>query len=297
MELRHLRAFLVLADTLHFAHAAEQLGVSPPTLTVQIQELEHALQARLFHRTKRSVSLSAAGEAFRSEAAATLAQFEQAVQVGQRAGRGQLGHIRIGYVASASFAGVLQEHMARYRRQWPEVLLTLEEAPMETLPQQLLDGNVDIALVRLPLTLPPGLDSHTLLRDPFCLALAADHPLAERNGPLPLSALKQESFVLPEQDIGLREVARRGRFTPRISVVPGSLLAVLTHVSLGVGVAVVPSVVTDVIQLPNLVYRPLAGAAIYSEVAALSRRFERDPAVQHLIRQLHDTPLRQLPAP
>ncbi len=64
MELRHLRYFVTLAEELHFARAAERLGIAPPTLTVQIQEIERTLATRLFARTKRSVALTAAGAIF-----------------------------------------------------------------------------------------------------------------------------------------------------------------------------------------------------------------------------------------
>ena len=72
MELRHLRYFIAVAEQLHFARAAELLDISPPTLTVQIKELEASLQARLFNRTKRSVTLTSAGETFLQESRAVI---------------------------------------------------------------------------------------------------------------------------------------------------------------------------------------------------------------------------------
>jgi DNA-binding transcriptional LysR family regulator len=82
MELRHLRYFVALAEELHFARAAERLNIAPPTLTVQIQEIERTLSARLFVRTKRSVALTPAGEIFLSEARNVLEQFAKAESVG-----------------------------------------------------------------------------------------------------------------------------------------------------------------------------------------------------------------------
>ncbi|WP_407924213.1 LysR substrate-binding domain-containing protein [Biostraticola tofi] len=103
------------------------------------------------------------------------------------------------------------------------------------------------------------------------------------------SRTASESFVIPEQVLGLREVARRGRFDPHIISSPGSLVAVLTQVALGVGVAVIPSVLINTVQLPNVVFREIAGPAIISEVAALFRRHERLPTVRNLIDQLLET--------
>jgi DNA-binding transcriptional LysR family regulator len=91
------------------------------------------------------------------------------------------------------------------------------------------------------------------------------------------------AFITPEQEAGINEVARRGRFTPHIIAAPGSLLAVLTQVSLGAGVSVIPSVVRNVIHLPNVVFRPIAGDPILSEVAAVFRSDENSPTVKNFI--------------
>lgn len=286
MELRHLRYFLAVAEHRHFAHAAESLGISPPTLTVQIKEIERTLQARLFERARSGVSLTAAGEAFLAEARATLRQFDLAVSTGRRAGRGQLGHVALGYVGSAVFSGILQAKAQAFRKAWPDVLLSVAELPMEQLPAMLEQGRVDIAFVRLPMRIPALLDSHVLVRDRFCVALPGAHPLAAGAGALRPRDLARETFIVPEQDMGLREVARRGRFTPRIGAVPGSLLAVLTQVSVGAGAAVVPDVLTRTVNLPHVAFRALAGRPIVSEVAAVFRRAERAPAVRNLIGQI-----------
>lgn len=107
MELRHLRYFVTLAEQLHFARAAESLGIAPPTLTVQIQDIEQSLGTRLFTRTKRSVLLTDAGAVFLAEAKAVLERFARAESVGRRAGRGEVGRIEIGYVGSAIYGGAI----------------------------------------------------------------------------------------------------------------------------------------------------------------------------------------------
>src|SRR5690349_1236179 len=200
MELRHLRYFIAVAERLHFAQAAEALGIAPPTLTVQIQEMERALQAQLFRRTRRSVVLTPAGEAFLAEARETVAQFERALHVGQRAGRGELGRIHIGYVGSAAFSGILQKQLRAFRKARPHVLVQAAEYPMGELPALLEEGRVDVAFVRLPVDLPPSLRAHVLVRDAFCAALPAEHPLAAAAGPIKARALAGESFVVPEQE-------------------------------------------------------------------------------------------------
>ncbi len=277
MELRHLRYFIAVAEQLHFARAAEMLDISPPTLTVQIKELEAMLDARLFNRTKRSVTLTSAGETFLKESRAVIERMEHAINAGQRAGRGEIGRVEIGYVGSAAFSGVLQAHVRRYRFGAPDVMVNVSELPMEDMPSLVETGKVDIAFVRMPVTLPPSLSSHIVSSDNFCVALPTEHPLARGHEPITPKKLAAETFIVPEQDLGLREVAHRGKFNPIIGAIPGSLLSVLTHVSLGTGVAIAPNLLQSVIALPNVAYRHLSGPPITSEVAAVFRAYERAP--------------------
>ena len=293
MELRHLRYFIALAEELHFARAAQRLNIAPPTLTVQIQEIERTLAARLFARTRRSVALTPAGEVFLVEARAVLERFARAESTGRRAGRGEIGRIALGYVGSAAYAGVLQDQTRRFRAGFPAVEITAREWPMDALPGLVAEGQVDIGFVRLPMALPRGLRTHALLRDYFCLAHPAGHPaddVAAGEGAVAPEALAGEAFIMPEQGAGTYEVARRGGFTPRIVSAPGNLLAVLTQVSLGMGVAVVPGVVRQVVGLPNVAFARLAGATIGSEVAALFRASESGPMARNFIRQVVETP-------
>jgi DNA-binding transcriptional LysR family regulator len=294
MDLRHLRYFVVLAEELHFARAAERLNIAPPTLTVQIQEIERALSARLFARTKRSVALTPAGTIFLGEAQNVLQQFARAERIGRRAGRGEIGRAEIGYVGSAAYSGVLQDQASRFLLRWPNVDLNAREFPMDALPGLIVDGQVDIGFVRLPMALPHSLGHQVLLRDYFCLALPSGHRHAAATGALKPRELADESFITPEQQAGTYEVARRGRFTPRIVAAPGSLLAVLTQVSLGAGVSIIPSVVRDVVHLPDVTFRQISGEPILSEVAAVFRSNESSPTVTNLIRQIRASPQRHL---
>jgi DNA-binding transcriptional LysR family regulator len=295
IELRHLRYFAAVAEELHFARAAERLGIAPPTLTIQIQEIERTLSAKLLTRTKRSVALTSAGEIFLAEAKNVMAQFAKAVSVGRRAGRGEIGRVEIGYVGSAAYAGALQQQTSLFRRSWPGVDINARELPMEDLPRLLDEGQVDIGFVRLPMTLPRNLRMHILVRDHFCVAFPADHPEANATVPVRPTDLVAAAFVMPEQEAGTREVARRGNFAPNIISTPGSLLAVLTQVSLGTGISVVPSVLMNLVHVLNVVFPPLAGAPIPSEVAAIFRANETSPTVRKLIRQIVQSPETRLP--
>ncbi|MDN2696327.1 LysR family transcriptional regulator [Janthinobacterium sp. SUN073] len=285
MELRHFRCVLAVAHSLHFARAAAELGISPPALTKQVQETESLLGTRLFQRSKRAVSLTAAGELFVIEATRALGQLAQAQDVARRAGRGELGRLEIGYVASAAYSGVLQDQFSRFRASHPGIHIGAREQAMDTLPGLLDQGRVDLAFVRPPLHLPDGLDSVVLLRDRFVLAVQADSPLACLDVAEP-AALAQQAFIVPEQELGTLEVSRRGGFAAQVVSRPGSLVAVLTEVSLGVGCAIVPHSVMASVQLPGVVFRELAAPQISSEIAVAFRRHEQAPAARAFIAQL-----------
>lgn len=286
MELRHLRYFVALADELHFGRAAERLNIAPPTLTVQIQEIERALSAQLLVRARRRVSLTPAGEVFRTEALAVLDRFERAVVAGRRAGRGEIGSIEIGYVGSAAYAGVLSSLMVRFQATWPNVELRAREVEMAVLPDMIVDGRIDIGFVRMPMSLDAALRSHTLLEDRFCVAIPAGRADLLQRTTIEPRTLRTEAFIMPEQDAGTFEVARRGGFQAQIVSKPGSLLAVLTQVSLASGLSIVPSIVVGVLNLPGVAFRDLAGTPIPSKVAAVFRSREANASVQNFIEQL-----------
>ena len=285
MELRHFRCVLAVAHSLHFARAAAELGISPPALTKQVQETEQLLGTRLFQRSKRAVALTAAGELFVLEAARALDQLAQAQDVARRAGRGELGRLEIGYVASAAYSGVLQDQFSRFRASHPGIHIGARETAMDALPGLLDQGRVDLAFVRPPLHLPDGIDMVVLLRDRFVLAVQAHSPLASLDLAEP-AALAQQAFIVPEQELGTLEVSRRGGFAAQVVSRPGSLVAVLTEVSLGVGCAIVPHSVMASVQLPGVVFRELAAPQISSEIAVAFRRHEQAPAARAFIAQL-----------
>ncbi|WGS53075.1 LysR family transcriptional regulator [Paraburkholderia sp. D15] len=279
LELRHIHAFVCVARQLHFSRAADELGIAPPSLTKLIQEAERLLGVRLFHRTKRSVALSAAGHAYLAEALVALDHLARGEERALLAERGELGRVEVGYVASAAYAGVLQRSVGGFRAAHPGVDVSIREVPMDTVAAMLGDGQLDAAYVRPPLPLADGIAAVTVHRDRFVLALPADCPLAASAERIKPAQLRDQCFVLPEQEAPTFEVARRGRFTPRLGPRPGTLASVLARVSLGGMVAVVPHTLAECVALPGVVYRDIAGKPIASEIALAYRKYEKAAAV------------------
>ena len=120
MELRHLRYFVTVAEELHFGKAATRLSIVQPSLSQQIQQLENELGFPLFYRTKRSVELTDAGKVFLSEAKQVLTQVQEAKRAAQRAYRGEMGRLVVGYISSSTY-DLLPMMLRVYRERFPEV--------------------------------------------------------------------------------------------------------------------------------------------------------------------------------
>ncbi|MGY2318388.1 LysR family transcriptional regulator [Pseudomonas sp. SDO5522_S412] len=285
MEIRHFRYFLAVARQRNFTRAAEQLGIAPPTLSRQIQDMETTLGTRLFIRRQREVSLTEAGAALLIEAEATVRQFEFAQRNAQRAGRGEIGHIELGYVASAVYSGLLQRQVQSFCADCPDVSLSVRESPMAALPGLVAEGRFDIGYIRSPMTLPDGVDGVRLSSEGFVLALPQDSWLLGLKA-ISCEHLQNETFILPEQISGTLHVAAQGGYAPRLGPQPGGLVAVIALVSLGQGVAVVPESVVGHVSLPNVVYRSIEGSEASSWLSLIYRRFEKAPAVARYIEQV-----------
>lgn len=282
MEIRHFRYFLAVARHRHFTRAAEQLGIAPPTLTRQIQDLENALGTRLFVREQREVRLTEAGRALQIEAELAVRQFETARYNVERAGRGEAGKIELGYVASAVFSGGLQRQVGQFRQHHPDVDFAITEHAMPSLPRMVEEGRLDVGFIRSPMSLPDSLEAVKLLAEDFALALPDTSWLCGLST-LDARHLQNETFILPEQISGTLDVAAHGGFTPTLGPQPGGLVSVIALVSLGQGVAVVPASVVDHVQLPNVVYRRIDDCQPTSCLSLIYRRYEKAPAVARFI--------------
>src|SRR5450631_1871815 len=127
MELRHLKYFVAVAEELHFRRAAEQLHISQPPLSEQINQLEDELGTRLLERNRgREVRLTVAGAAFLEEARKILLDVSEAAEVVHRASRGEIGTLRVS-LAPAMAYGVVPMILRQLRANLPMVSLQLSE--------------------------------------------------------------------------------------------------------------------------------------------------------------------------
>jgi DNA-binding transcriptional LysR family regulator len=287
MELRHLRYFVALAEELHFGRAAARLGISQPPLSQQIKILEEDVSARLFDRTNRRVELTQAGRLFLPEAQAILERAERAASVAERAGRGEVGELRIGMFPSAPLTEVVGGAILAFRRRFPDVRLVLNELESGQQTLGLLEKTEQIAIIRSAAKpkLPADLIARELFREAFVLIMRVDHPLAVRQGKVAIAELADEPFVfygdrmgrtLPHQVLAL---CRAAGFEPRISQLANANATIIGLVAAGLGIAVIPEAMRQ-LQHKAVVSRPIDGAGAATSVWILRRRQDLSPLVR-----------------
>src|SRR5215470_327073 len=115
MELRHLRYFVAVGEEQHYGRGAKRLRVAQPALSRQIQDLEEELGFKLFNRLARGVKLSGAGRLFLDEARRILQQVDEATRRAGRVAAGLAGTLRVGFIESMSWHGVVPDSFRRFR--------------------------------------------------------------------------------------------------------------------------------------------------------------------------------------
>ncbi|MCA3809711.1 MAG: LysR family transcriptional regulator, partial [Burkholderia sp.] len=176
MELKQLRAFVTLAEELHFGRAAQRLFIVQPALSMQIKALEEELGARLFERDRHKVELSDTGRVFLPEARATLQQAARAEQMARLSSRGEIGTLRIAFVSSV-LPTLLPAVLRAMRERYPLITLELKDMPTPDQIAALRDRRIDFGMIRLPAAYA-GIDTRVVLEEGFVVALPLDHPLA-----------------------------------------------------------------------------------------------------------------------
>jgi DNA-binding transcriptional LysR family regulator len=287
MELRHLRSFVVVAEELHFGRAAKRLSITQPSLSIQIRDLERAVGVPLLERTRRHVQLTAAGRVFLEGARQTLAQAERTVQDAQRAQRGEIGQLRLGFVGSAAYR-VLPLLLRAFRAAYPDVEMRLQAMTTKEQLAAMAERRIDAGLLRLPVA-DARLAWRVVATEPLVAVLPLIHPLAALAS-VALEALASEPFILyPREDSpAIRDtiiaLCRQAGFSPLIAQESGQMQTIVGMVAGGVGVALVIAP-EDYRSAGDVVFKPLAGQGIPTWDMALTWRADGEiaPTVRALL--------------
>jgi len=288
-DLRHLESFVAVAEELHFGRAAARLHLAQPALSQQILRLESSLGVDLLVRERRRTALSDVGRLFLVEARRTLEQARAAESVAERARRGELGRLRVGYHPTASSQPFLTA-LSAFERAVPDVELSLRELPMGVLGQPLHDDTVDVAFLSTLGDIDcgqPQLRMRTLASERFLLAAPTGHLLA-RHDDIALRDLKDETLVMLGRDVcafwhdDLLAMCARGDCNPHSIRYVGGLGTQLTLVAAGLGVALVQES-SKVVRSEGIDYLPVRDADRPVISAAMWRATDTSPTLTRFL--------------
>ncbi|HEY7305373.1 MAG TPA: LysR substrate-binding domain-containing protein [Bryobacteraceae bacterium] len=245
IELRQLRYFAALAEELHFGRAARRLGISQPPLTRQIQQLERALGAPLFERTKHVVQLTVAGRVFLEETRKTLEQVSRSFELAQRAHRGELGQLALGVapLLEASAYPALEAHI---RKNFPHVQVKRHVLPSDQQPPLIRNASLHAGLVRLPLEEHDSLTLEFLFREALVVIMRDDHRLANRRA-VRIAELSGQNRIAIRKKFNpafyryIRLLCDRGEYRAARVIPVNTLPELLNSVLSADGVAIVPA--------------------------------------------------------
>jgi len=264
-DTRQLRYFVEVAERLHFGRAAAALHISQPPLSRAIRALEEQLGARLLARSKRRVELTPEGARFYEEAKRLLGQLQRAAREVGAMASGESGRLRLGFVSLADY-GVLPGLLKGFKAARPGVSLALREMLSPEQAAALSAGELDFGLLLPPVAQPiSGEFEHLVVQsEKFVAALPSRHAAARR-GRVAMRDLAGEPFVMVPREIapGLYDIvaglAARAGFSLQITQEAIQMQTVVSLVSSGLGVAIVPASIAN-LGRRGVVYRELADA-------------------------------------
>jgi DNA-binding transcriptional LysR family regulator len=290
IETRQLRYFVTVAEELHFGRAAARLHMTQPPLSQAIAALEDGLGTALFLRNRRTVALTPAGSALLPEARRILAEAALLPDLARRAASGEAGRLALAFITSADYS-VLPPFLRRYSERYPGVQLVLQEATSDVQVDELLRGRIDAGLLIPPLPdrARAELDYMKVLDEPLILCapvgvLRKKGPVALRKlPPLPLIIFPRE--ISPALHDAILSCFRAAGITPAIGQQAIQMQTIVSLVSAGMGLALVPQSVANLMR-PGVEYRALADATPLVETGIAWRRDNPSPVLKGFLELL-----------
>jgi DNA-binding transcriptional LysR family regulator len=280
VELRHLRAFVAVAEELNFTRAAARLHLAQQALSAQIQQLEARVGAPLFSRTTRRVELTPAGRAFLAHAHEVLGAADAAVDAARAAAAGETGELTIGLLATAAL-DFTPRVLRAFAAERPDVQVSVRNVEFADPTGGVAGGETDVAIVWLPFA-TDGLEVEQLFADDRVALLAADHPLAARDELRAEELAREPTGWIEEMDPVARDFwtlaeHRNGEPRPPGPAITGfdDYLAAVRALQ---AVAAVPRSIASSLPWSDLVVREVVGLAP-AEVAVCRRAGDENPLV------------------
>jgi DNA-binding transcriptional LysR family regulator len=243
MELRQLRYFTAVVQWKGYREASRHLYITQPSISEAVSSLESELGIKLFSRDGRVARLTPEGQVFYEEALKTLAQAERSIATAQRAAKGEIGRLGIGFIGFAS-CSFLPDLLRTYKARYPGVALRLEENVPSGQDLAFDRGEIDIGFTRPPSAdRSSSYDSRVIFREPLVVAVPRSRKVATKR--IRIADLASERFVIfkrassPEVFDTIVRTCNDNGFSPRLHNELNNMHSVLSTVEAEEGVAIV----------------------------------------------------------
>jgi DNA-binding transcriptional LysR family regulator len=274
LSLRHLRSFLAVAEAGSFTVAAGRLFQTQSSLTATIQKFEEAVGVKLFERTTRRVELTPEGQQFRGAAERLVREFDNAIADLHAMGQGQRGHVRIA-AAPSMVVHLLTPALAEFRRAYPHITVSVQDAGSAKIEQGVLEGEADFGLAT-PLRKYPQLDYKPILSDAFGVIMPRQHPLAAADGPVRWAELAGYDYIALANDTGIGaflegypELGMGRKAAPHDHA--SSTTSLYAMLKMGGKISVLPALAAQTTPMNEFKFRSLTEPALQREICLITR--------------------------
>jgi LysR family hydrogen peroxide-inducible transcriptional activator len=269
MELQQLRYFVTVAETGNFTRASERCHVSQPSLSQQIINLEKELQHKLFHRLGRKAILSEAGTVFLERARRILFEVDDSTRELQDSPALER-KITVGAITTLA-PYLMPQLIALCRTRLPHLQVNLREDFRPDLTKAVLDGELDLAIVSLPVK-DPRISVETLFTETLMLVVGKPHPLASKPE-VTIEDLVNQNFILLGTGSSLASQIQRfcgdHNFEPKIGYRCAQVATVKALTALGVGISILPQVALAAEDRSKLIVKSLSGRTATREIGII----------------------------
>lgn len=290
MQIRQLEYFVAVAEQLNFTKAAGQFYISQSAVTLQIRALEEELGVQLFSRTNRKVELTPAGRTFLEDAQAILRRTRDAMDRARKADTVLTGHLHLGFVKGYEKTN-LSDLLAEFHIQYPNISLTLTRENVAELYDGIFNGSMDLCLNILysfdDLEEMEQMEYLVIRQYALLAVMPASHPLAHRSSVrrdelkgYPLVDIKKNENKYGEKKAILGAFAKAG-FLPEVRYVSDDIETSILAVAAGLGYALLPSYITDVLSMKeNVIAIPIEGEEKLMTIIAAWKKGNGNPALR-----------------
>jgi DNA-binding transcriptional LysR family regulator len=290
-ELRHIRAFLAIAELGSFTRAAGKLFMSQPALTVQIRQLEESVGVRLFDRNKRQVVLTPAGRSLIKPFEQLLADLDSVMKMGH-----DLAELRRGTVTIATLptlgGGLIPATVQQFTTHHPNITVRIRDVVAESILQLVKEEEVDFG-VGIRLRPDSDIEVVDFLRDRLCICFPEGHPIEKRARPT-LRDIASFPLILMSKGSSVRTIFERAlesrRLEFRLACESNYMSTAIGLIRAGLGIAILPESVVDVAACQGIRIQPIRLPGMTRNIGIIRKRNRAlSPAAEEFAARLRET--------